>query len=339
VKVEDLPPPFASQSASKSSKTVPRPANGALEVPRGFRVQVFAQGLAQPRWLALAADGAVMVTETRENRIRRLVDADGDGVAEETTTFASAEHGLDIPFGMAFGPEHFFLGNSHEVRRYRIRPGQASLDGKGERIAELPGGGYNQHWTRNVVLDAKNDRLFVSVGSASNASVEEPPRACVMTMGLDGSGARVFASGLRNPVGLALHPESGDLYATVNERDELGDDLVPDYLARVEDGAFYGWPFAYLKPDLLDPRRTASASGPISPPPPAPRRCSSRPTRRRWASPSTPTRPSPSAIGRAPSPASAARGTAAPAPATSWSTSRSRTGDRSATTRISCAGS
>jgi glucose/arabinose dehydrogenase len=255
LRLADLPKPFASQSASKSPNVIARPPGAPLRVPEGFRVQIFADGLDKPRWLALAGDGAVLVTETRQNRIRRLHDANGDGRAEEVSTFATSDNGVDIPFGMAFSAEHFFLGNSDEVRRYRVRPGQASLEGEGERIAELPGGGYNQHWTRNVIVDAANDRLFVSVGSASNVSEEDPPRASVLTMGFDGSGARVFASGLRNPVGLALQPGTGALFATVNERDELGDDLVPDYLAEVVDGAFYGWPYAYLAPELLDPRR------------------------------------------------------------------------------------
>ena len=258
VRIADLPKPFASKSASNSSKVIARPAGAALRVPKGFRVQVFAQGLDEPRWLARDAGGAVLVTETKANRITRLVDSDGDGIAEGRAVFATQDNELDIPFGMAFSAEYFFLGNSDEVRRYRIRPGQTALDGKGERIAELPGGGYNQHWTRNVILAPGGESLYVSVGSKSNASEEDPPRASVLVMGLDGSGMRVFASGLRNPVGLALQPTSGDLYANVNERDELGDDLVPDFMTKVEDGAFYGWPYAYLTPSLLDPRQLAN---------------------------------------------------------------------------------
>ncbi len=254
VEIADLPKPYASKSASKRSKVIPRPEGARLRVPRGFRVQVFAQGLEEPRWLARDASGAVLVTETKANRIRRLVDTNGDGIADVRTIFASSDNELDIPFGMAFSAEYFYLGNSDEVRRYRVRPGQESLDGKGERIAELPGGGYNQHWTRNVVVAPSGDKLFVSIGSKSNASEEDPPRAAILTMALDGSGQRVFASGLRNPVGLAFHPGSGDLYANINERDELGDDLVPDYMTKVEDGAYYGWPYAYLAPSLLDPR-------------------------------------------------------------------------------------
>jgi glucose/arabinose dehydrogenase len=124
-----------------------------------------------------------------------------------------------------------------------------------QRIASLPGKGYNQHWTRNVVVSSSGDKLYISVGSETNVDVEPHPRACVLVMSPDGSDMRVLASGLRNPVGLDCHPKTGQLFTTVNERDGIGDDLVPDYLTSVQDGAFYGWPFAYLSPDKLDPRR------------------------------------------------------------------------------------
>jgi glucose/arabinose dehydrogenase len=226
-------------------------------------VQVFADELDAPRWLAITPEGDVLVTETRRDRILRLVDADHDGVADHRETFASRANGLDIPFGMTFanfdGRRVFYLGNTDEIRRYDYR---RRLHGKGERIAELPGGGYHQHWTRNVVVTPEGDRLFVSVGSRSNDDPEPPPRASILVMGLDGSNRRVFASGLRNPVGLAFQPRTGALYATVNERDGLGDDLVPDYLARIEDGAFYGWPYAYLDPSHLDPRHAPDGRSP-----------------------------------------------------------------------------
>lgn len=250
----DLPEPYATESARKGPNVVDVPADPVLFVPEGFRVNVFADGLDQPRWLALTPEGDVLVTETRENRIRRLSDTDGDGAADACSTFADAGNGLDIPFGMAFADGSFFLGNSDEVRRYAYAGG--ALDGRGERIAELPGGGYNQHWTRNVVVSPDGEHLFVSVGSASNADPEPLPRASVQRMRLDGSEQTTFASGLRNPVGLDFHPQTGALYTTVNERDRLGDGLVPDYLTRIQQDEFYGWPYAYLTPDNLDPRLT-----------------------------------------------------------------------------------
>jgi glucose/arabinose dehydrogenase len=204
--------------------------------------------------LALTPDGKVLVTETRRNRIRILSDTNGDGHADAIDTFADRANGLNIPFGMAFDASHFYLGNTGEVRRYAYRKGQARLDGIGDRITELTPGGYNQHWTRNVRV-APDGRLFVTVGSGSNANVEPHPRASVLVMNADGSDRKVFADGLRNPVGMDFHPVTGEAYVTVNERDGLGDNLVPDYFTRIRDGEFFGWPFVYLRASNRDPRR------------------------------------------------------------------------------------
>ena len=255
VSLGDLPEPYASKSASQSPQVIAPPAEASLNVPEGFVVSVFAEGLDKPRWLALTPNGDVLVTETRENRIRRLVDANGDGVAEEKEIFATAQNGLNIPFGMTFSDGSFFLGNTDEVLRFPYAAGQGALEGQGERIATLPGGGYNQHWTRNVVASPDGKQLYVSIGSQSNANEEALPRASVQQMGLDGSNMQTFASGLRNPVGLDFHPVTGELYTTVNERDGLGDDLVPDYFTRIQKGEFFGWPYAYLSPKNLDPRQ------------------------------------------------------------------------------------
>jgi glucose/arabinose dehydrogenase len=255
ITIADLPQPFATESASKSPQVVPIPANPVLRVPAGFTVNVFAEGLDRPRWLALTPSGDVLVTETRQNRIRLLGDRAQDGSAEVNQPFATAENGLNIPFGMAFAGSYFFLGNTDAVLRFPYQSGQQTLNGMGEKIADLPGGGYNQHWTRNVIAAPDGQKLYVSVGSRSNVDEEELPRASVQVMGLDGSNQQIFASGLRNPVGLAIQPSTGELYATVNERDGLGDDLVPDYFTRVQQGGFYGWPYAYLESDRLDPRQ------------------------------------------------------------------------------------
>jgi glucose/arabinose dehydrogenase len=254
INAENLPQPFATDSASKPPQVIPPPQSPVLRVPTGFVVNVFADNLDAPRWLALTPTGDVLVTETRQNRIRLLRDANGDGVAEVRQTFATSENGLNIPFGMAFAPGYFFLGNTAEVRRFAYTNGQQKLTGTGQKIADLPGGGYNQHWTRNVVMSPDSKKLYVSIGSQSNADAEPLPRASVQVMNLDGKNQQTFASGLRNPVGLDFHPKSGQLYTTVNERDGLGDDLVPDYLTRIRQGQFYGWPYTYFKPNLLDPR-------------------------------------------------------------------------------------
>lgn len=256
IALSDLPQPYASQSARKSPNVIPIPENPTLQVPEGFVVNVFAENLDRPRWLALTPEGDVLVTETRQNRIRLLSDRNNDGVAEVKETFADAGNGLNIPFGMAFAEGYFFLGNTDAVLRFPYAAGQQQLSDQGEKIADLPGGGYNQHWTRNVVVSPDEQKLFVSVGSRSNVSEEPLPRASVQVMNLDGSSQQTFASGLRNPVGLDFHPITGNLYTTVNERDGLGDDLVPDYLTQIQSGEFFGWPYAYLTPNNLDPRQT-----------------------------------------------------------------------------------
>jgi glucose/arabinose dehydrogenase len=260
ITLKDLPAPYASQSASQSPNVIPPPADAALQVPEGFSVNIFAQGLEKPRWLALTPTGDVLVTETRENKIQRLIDADKDGVAEDKKIFATVQNGLNIPFGMAFAGENFFLGNTDEVLHFSFKADQQALSGRGDRIATLPGGGYNQHWTRNVVVSPKGDQLYISVGSKSNVDEEPAPRASVQSMALDGRDLKTFASGLRNPVGLDFHPVTGELYATVNERDGLGDDLVPDYFTRLQSGEFFGWPYAYLSAQNLDPRQLVNGS-------------------------------------------------------------------------------
>lgn len=254
IQLEELPSPYASQSASQPPQIIPIPSQPTLKVPPGFQVNIYAEGLDKPRWLALTPDGDVLVSETRQNRLTLLQDSDRDGIADQSWTFADQSNGLDIPFGMAFTQDYFFLGNHNAVRRYPYQLGQSRLQGRGEVIASLPGGGYRQHWTRNLIVSPNQDKLYVSIGSRSNVSVEELPRASIQVMNFDGSNQQTLASGLRNPVGLDFHPLTQKLYTTVNERDGLGDDLVPDYLTQVRQGGFYGWPYSYLSPQNLDPR-------------------------------------------------------------------------------------
>lgn len=255
IALADLPAPYASESASRGPDVIAPPADARLNVPEGFAVQVFADGLDAPRWLALGPGGSVLVAESRSNRIRRLDDRDKDGVAERTTTVADASNGLRQPLGMALVGDALYVGNTDAVVRFPYRAGQSRIEGRGTEIAELPGGGYNQHWTRNVVATRAGDSLYVTVGSQSNADPEPAPRASVFRIALDGSGRTTVSSGLRNPVGLALEPTTGAPHVVVNERDGLGDDLVPDYFTRVGGGRFFGWPYAYLAPRNLDPRR------------------------------------------------------------------------------------
>ena len=258
IALSNLPQPFATNSASKSPNVIAIPQNPILKVPTGFQVNVYADGLDAPRWLALTPSGDVLVTETRANRIRLLRDTNGDGVADIRKTFATAQNGVNIPFGMTFAGNSFFLGNTGAILRFPYTQGQQQLTSRGQKIAELTPGGYNQHWTRNVVASPDGKKLYVTIGSRSNVDEEPLPRASIQVMNLDGSNQQTFAYGLRNPVGVDFHPTTGELYATVNERDGLGDDLVPDYFTRVQPGKFYGWPYAYLASNLIDPRQTSN---------------------------------------------------------------------------------
>lgn len=258
ITLADLPAPYSSNSASNQAEVANIPDAPVLQVPAGFEVNVFAEGLTRPRWLALTPTGEVLVVERDQNRIQRLHDSNADGVADRQTVFADRQNGLNRPFGMAFADGYFFLGNTDAVLRFPYDGQQTQLQGGGERIADLtagagdlPGGG---HWTRNVIVSPDAEKLYVAIGSYSNVDVEPLPRASIQVMNLDGSDQQTFASGLRNPVGLGFHPTTQELYATVNERDGLGDDLPPDYFTGVRPGGFYGWPYAYLAPDRLDPR-------------------------------------------------------------------------------------
>ena len=252
ISIDELPKPNASKSANKHPQVIPVPEDAVLKVPAGFKVNVFAE-IPQARWLALTPAGELLCVSSRTNTIYRLPDTNGDGIADEKAVFANEQDGLNLPFGMAFLKEGFYVGNTNGVIRFDYQQGQPKVQGPAKPVTDLPGQGYNQHWTRNVIPNPQGG-LFVSVGSKSNADIEEPPRASVLSVSADGSKKEVYAFGLRNPVGLATHPQTTQLYTTVNERDELGDELVPDYLTAVKEGGFYGWPFAYLKPSLLDPR-------------------------------------------------------------------------------------
>ncbi|CAB4243023.1 Sorbosone dehydrogenase [Methylacidimicrobium sp. AP8] len=251
IRLADLPKPFATPSAAYEPPIVPPPRRPSLRLPAGFQVSVFARDLEGPRWLALTPEGGVLVAESDAGRIRLFEGPGEDGGAEHSSVFATPENGLHLPFGMVFVGDRFLVANTDSILSFPYRRGQRRLGGRGERIASFPGGG---HWTRALALSPDERWLYVSIGSRSNVDVEPPPRASVMRIPLPKGKPELFASGLRNPVGLAFEPNTGTLYTVVNERDELGDDLVPDYLTRIRQGDFFGWPYAYLSPRLLDPR-------------------------------------------------------------------------------------
>ena len=255
ITLADLPEPYATESASNSPNVISVPDNPVLQVPPGFTVNVFADNLPSVRWMTVTPDGDVLAVQSKQDKIALLQDKDRDGVAEVQQTFADRNNNLNQPLGVTFADGSFYVANTGEVLRFDYQPEQLKLDGTGTAITQLTPGGYNQHWTRNIVTSPDGNKLYVSVGSKSNVEPEELPRASIQVMNLDGSERSTYAYGLRNPVGLDFHPVTEELYAAVNERDLLGDDLVPDYFTEVKQDGFYGWPYAYLSPNLLDPRR------------------------------------------------------------------------------------
>ena len=248
-----LPSPFHTESARRSSKVIPQPENAKLNVPKGFKVNVYAEGgFTYPRWMALAPNGDVFVADSRANSVIVLRDTDKDGKADQRFVFSSK---LAQPFGMAFHKGWFYVANTDSVVRFAYKSGQTEASGEPEKIVELTPGGYNQHWTRNILFSKDGKQMFVSIGSATNVSVEaDPKRAAISVYDPDGKNHRIYASGLRNPIGLAWNPKTGELWTAVNERAGLGDDLVPDYATSVKEDGFYGWPYSYIGQNE-DPRR------------------------------------------------------------------------------------
>ncbi|MBK6723602.1 MAG: sorbosone dehydrogenase family protein [Acidobacteria bacterium] len=248
-----LASPFHTESARRSSRVVPQPANAKLTVPKGFKVNVYAEGdFRYPRWMALAPNGDIFVADSRANSIIVLRDTNKDGKADQRWVWSSK---LAQPFGMAFHKDWFYVANTDSVVRFSYKKGQTEAVGDPERVVELTPGGYNQHWTRNVLFSKDGKQMFVSIGSASNVDVEaDPRRAAISVYDPDGKNHRIYAGGLRNPIGLAWNPKTGELWTAVNERDGLGDDLVPDYATSVKDGGWYGWPYSYIGKNR-DPRR------------------------------------------------------------------------------------
>ena len=265
-----LPPPKPAETV-KFSTAGSWPSGKTPSAPQGFRVQRFGENLVNPRWLYVLPNGDVLVAEsstlpkaekseeqkqhnellrqagnirTNKNRITLLRDANHDGVVESQTAFRG---GLNQPFGMLYLNGKLYIANTDSILQFDFKPGQTSLTGTGKKIAGLPAGGYNNHWTRNLVANSAGTKIYVAVGSASNVAEhgiqEEQRRANILEMNPDGTGERIYASGLRNPN--AMDWQGATLWTAVNERDNLGDDLVPDYITSVREDAFYGWPYSY----------------------------------------------------------------------------------------------
>ena len=277
-----LPPP--TQSAIPTIAVAPAEGWAEEEAPTpasDLRVTAFARGLDHPRWLLVLPNGDVLVAETNAqpsrpkslrgvvmkltqgiagaevpspDRILLLRDADGDGVAETRTVFLA---GLTSPFGMALVGNDLYVANTNALVRFPYRSGETQIAVPGTEVAALPAGEINHHWTKGLVASPDGRAMFVSVGSNSdhgeNGIDAEKGRAAILEIDPATGATKVFAAGLRNPVGMDFEPRTGTLWTVVNERDELGGDLVPDYLTSVQAGSFYGWPYSYYG-DHLDPR-------------------------------------------------------------------------------------
>jgi glucose/arabinose dehydrogenase len=273
----DLPAPYATKSVNNRNKIVDWPAGKMPVAPEGFTVSKFADSLDHPRWIYQGPNGDIFIAEsnsphgtlekiTGENksadRITLLRDANHDGIIEIRTVFLKD---LNKPFGMLIIGNKFYVGNTDELVEFPYTPGSTSIAAKGKKIVSLPGG--PRHWTRNIIANKQGTKIYVAIGSstdhAENGIDKEQRRAMILEVNPDGSGEKVYASGLRNPVGMDWAPGTNTLWTSVNERDELGDNLVPDYLTSVKEGGFYGWPYSYWgqhkdprvkeeKPDLVN---------------------------------------------------------------------------------------
>jgi len=269
---DSLPAPYATKSVKNYSKVIGWPEGKTPQAPNGFEVIKFAAGLRNPRWIYVSPNGDVLVAEANTesrgtkkladeisgkaesqnlgesaNRITLLRDKDNDGKPEVQQVLLS---GLHQPLGMLVLGNILYVANTDGIVQFPYQPGQTQIKAEGKKILDLPAGGYNNHWTRNLLANPKGTKIYIAVGSGSNVAEHgmenEIRRANILEINPDGTGERIFASGLRNPVGLGWAPGTNTLWAAVNERDELGDDLVPDYLTSVQEGAFYGWPYSYF---------------------------------------------------------------------------------------------
>lgn len=275
-KLNNLPAPFSSQPTNKFAKVLGWSEGQTPTVPQGFKIVKFADSLNSPRHVYVAPNGDILVSQARTekegedpekensrnvfqasspNEILVFKDSNQDGVYDSKQVLLKD---LKQPFGMLVLGKFLYIANTDGLLKYGydFTKGQL-ISPNGQQILSLPAGGYNNHWTRNIISNRNGDKIYISVGSGSNVGENgmenEVRRASILEINPDGSGERIFASGLRNPVGMDLNQENGTLWTAVNERDELGDEIVPDYITSVQEGGFYGWPYYYWG-DNIDPR-------------------------------------------------------------------------------------
>jgi glucose/arabinose dehydrogenase len=231
-----LPAPFATPSATNAPRVVDPPAGAMLHVPQGFSVSTWASGFDMPRFMLLAPGGDILLSDSGAGIVYVFAGGKPEGKKHLIT-------GLNRPYGLAFWQNYLYIAETNGVRRFPY-DAKALTAGGGQQVADLPGGG--NHWTRAIVFDRAGQKMYVSVGSSSNITPDEERRAAINRYNPDGSGHEIFASGLRNPSSIHWYPNSDTLWATVIERDGLGDDLPPDYITHVQQRGFYGWPWAYF---------------------------------------------------------------------------------------------
>jgi glucose/arabinose dehydrogenase len=249
-KPPQLPAPYHTPSANNRPTIVPRPDGVQLRLPSGFTADEYASGFEQPRYMALTPAGQVLLADSvKKGSVYVLLDKDGDHKAEDRRKLIAD---LDRPFGLAFWKDYLYVAEQTSVKRYKYDATALAL-GPGEEVVAMKD--FTQgHWTRTILFDRKGEKFYLAVGSHHDAATGGPEmRAAISRYNPDGSGAEVIATGLRNPIGLAWTAKGDALWAAVQERDFIGDDLVPDYFTQVRAGAFYGWPYAYSGPNE-DPR-------------------------------------------------------------------------------------
>jgi glucose/arabinose dehydrogenase len=239
-----LPPPYATPSSTNTPKVVSRPDGAQLQVPHGFEIEEYATGFETPRFMLTAPGGEILLSDSSGSAVYVLVDKNNSYKNPERKKILE---GLDRPYGLAIWKDYLYVGERTSIKRYKYDAKNLTA-GPGQEIASLKDftGG---HWTRSLLFDSKGDKLYVGIGSGSNVSTgEDSRRAAINRFNPDGSGAEIYASGTRNPIGIHWYPGTDTLWAAVQERDALGDDLVPDYFTHIQKGAFYGWPYAYAGP-------------------------------------------------------------------------------------------
>ena len=270
--VDSLPEPYATKSVMHFSNVVGWEGTEAPIAPEGFVVSRYTDSLQNPRWMYVLPNGDVLVAESNTehgliekagaaiiganksndmrksaNRITILRDTDKDGKPDIKETFLS---GLNQPFGMLLLKNNFYLANTDALWMFPYEKGAMKITGEGKKIIDLPAGKNNRHWTRNIITNSKKNKIYIAIGSGSNVAEngleEDKDKARIWEINPDGSGLQVYASGLRNPVGMDWAPGTKTLWVAVNERDELGDDLVPDYITSVKRDGFYGLPYSYF---------------------------------------------------------------------------------------------